>query len=100
MPSPPRHFLRLAHESRQDRKSTRPNSSHTVISYAVFCLKKKENTSELQSHSDLVCRLLLEKHNGKLETGQHDNADSTDCGCKYTCRATQRSRTSSDADGR
>src|SRR5260221_10664827 len=23
-----------------DRKSTRPNSSHTVISYAVFCLKK------------------------------------------------------------
>src|SRR5260221_10846856 len=45
----------------QDRKSTRLNSSHTVISYAVFCLKKKEHTSELQSHSDLVCRLLLEK---------------------------------------
>src|SRR5476649_1888031 len=125
-----------------DRKSTRLNSSHTVISYAVFCLKKKkkrgdsqerlqnqrhllrprrpeagpvlfflmirrpqrstlfpyttlfrsssrgcspgvssrspprskttrassrgrseEHTSELQSHSDLVCRLLLEKKN-------------------------------------
>src|SRR5260221_1726632 len=44
-----------------DRKSTRLNSSHTVISYAVFCLKTKEHTSELQSHSDLVCRLLLEK---------------------------------------
>src|SRR5215211_9535054 len=28
----------------QDRKSTRLNSSHTVISYAVFCLKKKKNT--------------------------------------------------------
>src|SRR5436190_13341964 len=28
---------------RQDRKSTRLNSSHTVISYAVFCLKKKIN---------------------------------------------------------
>src|SRR5438132_9099280 len=27
--------------SRADRKSTRLNSSHTVISYAVFCLKKK-----------------------------------------------------------
>ena len=26
-----------------DRKSTRLNSSHTVISYAVFCLKKKNN---------------------------------------------------------
>src|SRR5947207_7468281 len=28
-----------------DRKSTRLNSSHTVISYAVFCLKKKNNKS-------------------------------------------------------
>src|SRR5256885_6251354 len=28
----------------QDRKSTRLNSSHLVISYAVFCLKKKINT--------------------------------------------------------
>src|SRR5256885_8470485 len=27
-----------------DRKSTRLNSSHLVISYAVFCLKKKTNT--------------------------------------------------------
>src|SRR6267142_298534 len=98
-----------------DRKSTRLNSSHMSISYAVFCLKKKkilytlyfffndtatteiytlslhdalpiysgevggaergaldhgrpldrnrseEHTSELQSHVNLVCRLLLEK---------------------------------------
>src|SRR3954467_15207899 len=48
-----------------DRKSTRLNSSHTIISYAVFCLKKEsrseEHTSELQSHDNLVCRLLLEK---------------------------------------
>src|SRR5256885_3386707 len=29
--------------SRSDRKSTRLNSSHLVISYAVFCLKKKNN---------------------------------------------------------
>src|SRR5436190_4119561 len=29
--------------ARLDRKSTRLNSSHTVISYAVFCLKKKKN---------------------------------------------------------
>src|SRR5215510_16075250 len=28
---------------RQDRKSTRLNSSHVAISYAVFCLKKKKN---------------------------------------------------------
>src|SRR5947207_4085513 len=30
---------------RLDRKSTRLNSSHTVISYAVFCLKKKKNNT-------------------------------------------------------
>src|SRR2546426_2994532 len=29
----------------QDRKSTRLNSSHLVISYAVFCLKKKKQTA-------------------------------------------------------
>src|SRR5256885_10839525 len=29
------------HAPQQDRKSTRLNSSHLVISYAVFCLKKK-----------------------------------------------------------
>src|SRR5437588_7476079 len=29
-----------------DRKSTRLNSSHTVISYAVFCLKKKKKKKE------------------------------------------------------
>src|SRR5436190_12702789 len=33
--------LRLAQLGDLDRKSTRLNSSHTVISYAVFCLKKK-----------------------------------------------------------
>src|SRR5256885_13126091 len=32
-------------KSRADRKSTRLNSSHLVISYAVFCLKKKKRTS-------------------------------------------------------
>src|SRR3712207_7540213 len=32
---------------RTDRKSTRLNSSHANISYAVFCLKKKQQTSTL-----------------------------------------------------
>src|SRR5256885_13169132 len=34
----------------RDRKSTRLNSSHLVISYAVFCLKKKTNLLRIQSH--------------------------------------------------
>src|SRR5256885_12076123 len=32
----------LHHESTEDRKSTRLNSSHPVISHAVFCLKKQQ----------------------------------------------------------
>src|SRR5256885_9467311 len=43
-PIPPgAHDMRREH--RVDRKSTRLNSSHLVISYAVFCLKKKNNIS-------------------------------------------------------
>src|SRR3989454_4659085 len=39
------HLLgRLGRRERRDRKSTRLNSSHLVISYAVFCLKKKKHT--------------------------------------------------------
>src|SRR5689334_24724498 len=40
-----RDLARLAHQRRdlaEDRKSTRLNSSHSSISYAVFCLKKKK----------------------------------------------------------
>src|SRR5947207_11250061 len=35
----------------EDRKSTRLNSSHTVISYAVFCLKKKKRTNTKKRHA-------------------------------------------------
>src|SRR2546430_6860990 len=34
----------------QDRKSTRLNSSHSQISYAVFCLKKKKKKKIIQKH--------------------------------------------------
>src|SRR5256885_6581450 len=52
-PRPHSHTRRLATStttaprpgpSTRDRKSTRLNSSHLVISYAVFCLKKRNNT--------------------------------------------------------
>src|SRR2546430_8976247 len=35
----------------QDRKSTRLNSSHSQISYAVFCLKKKKKTDKKKSYT-------------------------------------------------
>src|SRR5258705_7174353 len=53
-------LTRLGANRTKDRKSTRLNSSHLGISYAVFCLKTEEHTSELQSLRHLVCRLLLE----------------------------------------
>src|SRR5215469_18162482 len=39
-------FLQTQAGSRQDRKSTRLNSSHVEISYAVFCLKKKKKRQD------------------------------------------------------
>src|SRR2546430_5072361 len=39
---------RLGEADREDRKSTRLNSSHSQISYAVFCLKKKKALEETQ----------------------------------------------------
>src|SRR5256885_7141109 len=41
-------------ESAPDRKSTRLNSSHLVISYAVFCLKKKNKHTAVIKKTDLV----------------------------------------------
>src|SRR5260221_6247200 len=39
-------------DASRDRKSTRLNSSHTVISYAVFCLKKKNTFINI---NDTIC---------------------------------------------
>src|SRR5947207_3904825 len=39
----------------EDRKSTRLNSSHTVISYAVFCLKKKKKHRRCNRHVTSPC---------------------------------------------
>src|SRR5258708_9706749 len=39
-----------------DRKSTRLNSSHQIISYAVFCLKKKKNKISIRQQWYLVTR--------------------------------------------
>src|SRR5437588_4126378 len=39
--------------AREDRKSTRLNSSHTVISYAVFCLKKKKRSDRCPAPEEI-----------------------------------------------
>src|SRR3989337_3436684 len=48
------HLGRNRKARRQDRKSTRLNSSHGSISYAVFCLKKKQNDT---LHEHLTTRV-------------------------------------------
>src|SRR5215510_4878521 len=45
LPSRPPELTRMTLALLVDRKSTRLNSSHVAISYAVFCLKKKKKTS-------------------------------------------------------
>src|SRR2546429_7002538 len=53
--APPSSWLRAHRDeggAKQDRKSTRLNSSHGYISYAVFCLKKKKRTSETGHSAD------------------------------------------------
>src|SRR5687768_17916830 len=50
-------------EPLEDRKSTRLNSSHGYISYAVFCLKKKNNTTisisdDIKNHLTIILTLI------------------------------------------
>src|SRR5256885_9530566 len=53
-------FLSCPIGANRDRKSTRLNSSHLVISYAVFCLKKKKKNEKTMIDSkderrDMIC---------------------------------------------
>src|SRR5207248_4881304 len=48
----------MDHPQREDRKSTRLNSSHRTISYAVFCLKKK-NKKKISSLTKLMSLFVM-----------------------------------------
>src|SRR5438552_8337688 len=54
-PHGPRPAPRRAARRVVDRKSTRLNSSHQIISYAVFCLKKKKRTRPALSQRSRRC---------------------------------------------
>src|SRR5687768_18191453 len=54
------------HRNGEDRKSTRLNSSHGYISYAVFCLKKKKINREVQCSSYLRQEYITSNHNSTL----------------------------------
>src|SRR2546430_9762518 len=55
----PRHMEEMEKEVKKDRKSTRLNSSHSQISYAVFCLKKKKKKDKkIHIKSDKVIEMM------------------------------------------
>src|SRR5256885_10881336 len=63
-----------------DRKSTRLNSSHLVISYAVFCLKKKKKKIACQNESGQTNRVCLDAQSEHAIAGSDSVADFlTDC---------------------
>src|SRR5437667_8610505 len=53
--------IRGIQDAAEDRKSTRLNSSHITISYAVFCLKKKNNRQKIKYTTDNHTRKILVK---------------------------------------
>src|SRR2546426_6512652 len=54
------HAFEIGYQSFKDRKSTRLNSSHLVISYAVFCLKKKNPQVDAYLVDQAACTLSRE----------------------------------------
>src|SRR5260221_9891233 len=54
-------------KSRRENQWTGYTTSHRMINFASQERRSEEHTSELQSHSDLVCRLLLEKKKNKTK---------------------------------
>src|ERR1022692_3553673 len=61
-------FMALAVKEKVDRKSTRLNSSHLVISYAVFCLKKKtkHTLQDLRARVVLSTKRMAARHAPRL----------------------------------
>src|SRR2546430_13047797 len=61
----------LARHSHRDRKSTRLNSSHSQISYAVFCLKKKKALKTRHQHHE---RRRTERQQVRIQLDLHHAA--------------------------
>src|SRR5438309_6978775 len=57
-------------DAKEDRKSTRLNSSHSSISYAVFCLKKKKKNNKTYAIKKYTSRLMciISQHTYNLHT--------------------------------
>src|SRR5688572_23917951 len=69
-------FIRDFRETSADRKSTRLNSSHSQISYAVFCLKKKIAAAQaaVPANTDMLRLATLGRARAKLNLGDYAGA--------------------------
>src|SRR5256885_7304854 len=64
--------LSISTQAQLDRKSTRLNSSHLVISYAVFCLKKKRANYRNCPATSLLVFPLIDYYHAKVPLPQLD----------------------------
>src|ERR1022692_231698 len=83
----------LLEKKKSDRKSTRLNSSHFVISYAVFCLEKKtENAYFIRATYYIAVNALIELPYSKYSGDTYNAAAQTAAGVFFFCE----NRTPSD----
>src|SRR2546430_4513235 len=61
---------RTHHLAREDRKSTRLNSSHSQISYAVFCLKKKKQKTRISAPQERQHNLFISLNSRNIQLQQ------------------------------
>src|SRR5256886_7479931 len=69
-------FCHVEKSHRPDRKSTRLNSSHSQISYAVFCLKKKNNDYS-PALGRIITTTAVGRTNQNVAAGEDERADIT-----------------------
>src|SRR2546421_8121368 len=80
---------------RADRKSTRLNSSHDQISYAVFCLKKKKKRNNKRQS---VTQPTTEPIEYARASDEHRAEDHTSLPCRATARAQRQRQRSTKPD--
>src|SRR5260370_14723842 len=78
-------FFFQAEDGIRDSKVTGVQTSALRISYAVFCLRTKEQTPEIQSHLNLVCRLMLKNRRTKFRSTRNSRSSYTTASLVRTC---------------
>src|SRR5260221_6478296 len=75
-------YTTLFRSAHAGQPGPQPGQIHQSVSFSLVCTgrRSEEHTSELQSHSDLVCRLLLEKKKQSRSRRVRRPRTATGCG--------------------